>query len=59
MTSLISKDDFYSAKTEQIIEESFSGSLPAFVAAFISKKKLSKEEADEIQQMIDAFKQEA
>ena len=58
VTSLISKDDFYSAKTEQIIEESFSGSLPAFVAAFISKKKLSKEEADEIQQMIDAFKQE-
>ncbi len=59
VTSLISKEDFYSAKTEQIIEESFSGSLPAFVAAFISKKKLSKEEADEIQQMIDAFKQEA
>ena len=59
VTSLISKDDFYSAKTEQIIEESFSGSLPAFVAAFISKKKLSKEEANEIQQMIDAFKQEA
>ena len=58
VTSLISKEDFYSAKTEQIIEESFSGSLPAFVAAFISKKKLSKEEADEIQQMIDAFKQE-
>lgn len=59
VTSLISKEDFYSAKTEQIIEDSFSGSLPAFVAAFISKKKLSKEEADEIQQMIDAFKQEA
>lgn len=59
VTSLISKEDFYSAKTEQIIEESFSGSLPAFVAAFISKKKLSKEEADEIQQMIDSFKQEA
>ena len=59
VTSLISKDDFYSAKTEQIIEESFSGSLPAFVAAFISKKKLSREEAEEIQQMIDAFKQEA
>ena len=59
VTSLISKDDFYSAKTEQIVEESFSGSLPAFVAAFISKKKLSREEAEEIQQMIDAFKQEA
>lgn len=58
VTSLIPKDEFYSAKSEQIIEEFFEGSLPAFVAAFISRKSLSRKEADEIQQMIDTFRKE-
>lgn len=56
VTTLISRDDFYSAKSEQIIEDSYEGSLPAFIAAFTSRKKLSNAEVDEIQQMIDAFK---
>ncbi len=56
VTTLISREDFYSAKSEQIIEDSYEGSLPAFIAAFTSRKKLSNAEVDEIQQMIDAFK---
>ena len=56
--SLISREAFYSAKSEQIVEDSFRGSLPAFVAAFISRKTLSAQEADEIQKMIDAFRRE-
>lgn len=58
VSSLISKEDFYSAKSEQIVEDSYEGSLPAFIAAFTSHKKLSKKEVDEIQRMIDAFKKE-
>ena len=58
VTSLISREDFYSAKSNQIVEESYDGSLPAFVAAFISKKKLTSKEAQEIQAMIDAFREE-
>ncbi|MDY6307238.1 MAG: BlaI/MecI/CopY family transcriptional regulator [Oribacterium sp.] len=58
VSSLISKENFYSAKSEQIIEDSYEGSLPAFIAAFTSHKKLSKKEVDEIQRMIDAFKRE-
>lgn len=58
VSSLISKEDFYSAKSEQIVEDSYEGSLPAFIAAFTSHKKLSKKELDEIQRMIDAFKKE-
>ena len=57
VSSLISKEEFYSAKSEQIVENSYAGSLPAFVAAFISNKKLTPKEVDEIQQMIDAFKE--
>lgn len=56
--SLISKEEFYSARSRQIIEESYEGSLPAFVAAFISGKKLTASEAEEIQRMIDVFKME-
>ncbi len=58
VTSLVSHEDFYSVKSEQIIEDSYSGSLPAFVASFISRKTISAEEADEIQKMIDSFKKE-
>ncbi len=57
VTSLISREAFYSSKTEQIIEDSFDGSLPAFIAAFIARKRLTVEEAEEIRQMIDAFKE--
>lgn len=58
VSSIVSREAFYSAKSEQIIEESFEGSLPSFVAAFISRKNLTSEEAEEIQKMIDAFKSE-
>ena len=57
VTSLISREDFYSAKSERFVEETFQGSLPAFVAAFMSRKSLSDEEANEIQRMIDAYRQ--
>ena len=56
VTTLVSREDFYSAKSEQIIEDSYEGSLPAFIAAFTSRKKLSNAEVDEIQKMIDEFK---
>ena len=59
VSSVISREDFYSAKSEHIIEESYKGSLPAFVASFISRRDLSEEESDEIQKMIDAFRKEA
>ena len=58
VVSLVSREEFYSAKSEQIIEDSWQGSLPAFIAAFISRKNLSEQEAEEIQKMIDAFRKE-
>lgn len=58
VSSLVSKEDFYSAKSDQVVRESYSGSLPAFVAAFISKNELTAKEVDEIQKMIDEFRKE-
>ncbi len=56
--SLLSKDDFYSLQSERFVEENFEGSLPAFLAAFTSRKALSSQEIKEIQQMIDSYKGE-
>ena len=55
VTSLISKQDFYAMQSERFVEDTFAGSLPAFVAAFGSRKKLTAEEAAELRRMIDAF----
>ncbi len=57
VTSLIPREEFYSAKSEQVIKDSYRGSLPACVAAFISHKKLTAQEAEEIQKMIDDFRE--
>ena len=56
VSSVISKAEFYAATSEQFVEETFGGSLPAFIAAFTSGKKLTKQEVDEIQKMIDDFR---
>jgi predicted transcriptional regulator len=56
VTARISRDEFYAKKSEQIVQGSYQGSLPAFVAAFVSRNSLSAGEADEIRRMIDAFR---
>ena len=53
VTSLISRQDFYAVQSEKFVEETFSGSLPAFLAAFTTRKKLSEEEIAELQTLID------
>ena len=57
VTSLISKDEFNSRQSEKFIEETFDGSLPAFIAAFTKRKSLSKKDMDEIRKMIDSFEE--
>ncbi len=56
VTSLISKEEFNSLQSEKFVEETFEGSLPAFIAAFTRRKKISEKEIDEIQMMIDMYR---
>lgn len=53
VTSLISREEFYAAQGEMIVEEAFHGHLPAFIAAFTKRKALTAEEIAEIRRMID------
>ena len=57
VTSVISREEFQFAKSEKVVEENYKGSLPAFFAAFTSRKKLSKEEIEEIQSMINQMRE--
>ena len=56
VTALISKAEFEGMQSEQFVEETFKGSLPAFLTAFNSRKKLSDAEIDEIQKLIDRMR---
>ena len=57
VTVLISQEEYMGLQSQQFIEETFSGSLPAFLAAFTSKQALSEKEIAQIQAMIDRYKE--
>ena len=56
VTSLISRDEYYARHSEQYVEETFGGSLPAFLAAFGTRKKLSDKEIEELQRVIESMR---
>lgn len=58
VTSLISREEFYSLQSEKFVEETFGGSLPAFLAAFTSRKKLSAKEIKELKRMVENYEEE-
>lgn len=57
VTSLIKKDKYYSLKSERFVDESFGGSLPAFLTAFTNGKPLSQEEIKEIKKIISEYEE--
>lgn len=54
VTSIISRAEYYALQSEKFVEDTFEGSLPAFLAAFTARKKLSEKEIAELQALIDA-----
>ena len=58
VTSLVSKDEAQAAEIDELVEKRFEGSLPAFFAAFTRRRALSREEIDEVQSMIDRYREE-
>ena len=57
VSSLVSREAFAAAQSEHFVDETFAGSLPAFLAAFTSRKPLSAGEVDEIQKLIDSYRE--
>lgn len=55
VSSVICRADFYAMQSEKFVQETFAGSLPAFLAAFTTRKNLTPQEIQEIRSMIDSF----
>ena len=56
VTSLVSKDEIQAAELDELVEKTFEGSLPAFIAAFTKHQKLTDADIDEVQAMIDRIR---
>ena len=53
VTSLVSKNEVQAAEIDELVEKTFEGSLPAFIAAFVGQKRLSESEREELLRLID------
>ena len=56
VTSLLSREEFFARHSEAYVRETFGGSLPAFLAAFSSRKKLTDKEIDEMKELIEKMR---
>lgn len=57
VTVLISKDEFYAIQSEKFVEQTFHGSLPAFLAAFTTRQTPTSEELEEIKKLLDSLEE--
>lgn len=57
VTSVLSREEFYSLQSEKFVAETFGGSLPAFLAAFTSRKALSDDEVSALRKMIEEYEE--
>lgn len=55
ITAKLSRDDFYAIQCERFVEDTFCGSLPAFIAAFTARKALTPKEQEEIKRLLDSL----
>ncbi|HHY64017.1 MAG TPA: BlaI/MecI/CopY family transcriptional regulator [Clostridiaceae bacterium] len=58
VSALLSKDEYYARQSVSFVEDNFGGSLPRFLTAFISGRKLSRQQAEELKRLIDEHKEE-
>lgn len=53
VSSLVSREEVQMAEIDELMEKRFGGSLPAFLAAFTKRQKLTDEQRAEILRMIE------
>ena len=57
VTALVSKEEAQKSRLDEMVEETFEGSMPAFIAAFSKSKRLSKDEVEQLRQLIDSYEE--
>ncbi len=58
VTSLISKEQAQASRLDEMVEQTFEGSLPAFIAAFSRSQKLTRDEVEQLKKLIDNYKED-
>lgn len=58
VSSLITQEELQSYRSEEFMENTFSGSLPSFLTAFLGGRKISEKEADNLKKLIDSYKED-
>ena len=58
VTALVSKAQTQDSRLAEMVEETFEGSLPAFIAAFSRSKKLTAKEVAQLRDLIDSYEEE-
>lgn len=58
VTSVISKEDAQKSRLEEMMEETFEGSVPAFIAAFSRSKKITRSEVEQLKALIDSYEED-
>lgn len=58
VTAIVKREQVQKFESEKFLEKTFSGSLPQFIASFMSGKKLSKADAEDLKKLIDSYKEE-
>ena len=56
VSALVTKSEVQAAEINEMVEKTFEGSLPAFIAAFTKYQKISEKELDAVQAMIDRYR---
>lgn len=57
VASRINKDEYYAGQSIRFVEDTFGGSLPRFLTAFIGGRKLSRQQAEELKRLIDEHRE--
>ena len=58
VSSLISKEQVQESQLEEMVEKTFEGSMPAFIAAFSRSRKLTSQEVRQLRELIDSYQEE-
>jgi predicted transcriptional regulator len=59
VTALVTRDEFYAGQSVKYVDDTYGGSLPRFIAAFASSRKLTGKQAEEIKRLIDEYREGA
>lgn len=58
VTSILNREQYYGKQSKQFVSETFSGSLPRFIAAFAGEERLTKKEIDSLRALVEKYEKE-